>query len=771
MPREYRDYRLDRLNLARIRPGRQTTSIWRHHSVLTTALDGWIENDRHGLYVHETRLLSRWRHLINGHPFDPIVHSAIHEHSSLGYYVTKPPGVGREDDKGSGHLENESQLTLEMKLARFVGEGLHEDLLLTNFTQTQTDPFELQIELDADFAESGENANERRGQLHRSWTLLDAHRSELRISYDASHDYSHQGCSGRAYLHRELVARLQCEVPTESHYSNRKIVFRVSLKPHESWRLSIDLVAVFDGHELMPEHDSDNFATLTASDRAQREYLAGTTQITASDLDLSRVVENSLGRAKRDIASLRLDSQDGASWVPSAGIPSYVALFGRDSLSLGWQSALVGTQPLLGALRRLQILQGREMSDWRDEQPGRILHEAHSGPRSVLRYNPRERYYGSLTASSFFVISLSEYWHWTGDQKGVRQLLDAARKALKWLDEFALMKNSFYGYKTRSEQGVEHQSWKDSGDSMVYEDGSQVPPPIACCEEQGYVYAAKLRMAEMLLWFGELRAARSYLKEALDLRHRFNHAFWMEDLGYFAMGIDSHGRIIRSIASNPLHAMASGIVDSSRAQRTAERLLCNDLFSGWGFRTLSSDHPAYDPYSYHRGSVWPTEAGAAALAFKLYGLEEHANLVCRSQFEAIQLFEYLRFPEVFSGHPRDERHPMPALYPDSCWPQAWSASAVICLVQSMLGLYPYAPMSMLFLDPSLPEWLPHLRLKDLRIGEATVALDFDRQQDGSTAYRVVEKTGRLHLARQASPWSIRADPADRLRNLFRARQK
>jgi glycogen debranching enzyme len=485
------------------------------------------------------------------------------------------------------------------------------------------------------------------------------------------------------------------------------------------------------------------------------------------------VVENALDRAKRDIASMRLDEPDAGanSWVPAAGIPLYAALFGRDSLSLGWQSALVGTQPLSGALRRLQILQGREMNDWRDEQPGRILHEAHSGPRSVLRYNPRERYYGSLTASSFFAISLSEYWHWTGDHKGVGQLLDAALKALKWVDEFASMNNAFYGYKTRSEQGVEHQSWKDSGDSMVYEDGSQAPSPIACCEEQGYVYAAKLRMAEMLSWFGELRTARSYLVEAHDLRRRFNRTFWMEDLGYFAMGIDSHGRIVRSIASNPLHAMASGIVDSSRAQRTAERLLSRDLFSGWGFRTLSSDHPAYDPYSYHRGSVWPTEAGAAALGFKLYGLDEYVDLVCRSQFEAIQLFEYLRFPEVFSGHQRDERHPIPALYPETCWPQAWSASAVFCLVQAMLGLYPYAPLDLLFLDPSLPEWLPHLRLKDLRVGQATVSLDFNREQDGSTNYRVVEKVGPLHIIRQPSPWSIRAGIVDRLLGGLGGQQK
>jgi glycogen debranching enzyme len=646
-----------------------------------------------------------------------------------------------------------------VKVARFVGEGMHEELQLTNFTQTPTDPFELEIDLDADFADISEvnGKRQQRGTISTKWNRLGPSSSQLRISYEAKHRYQHQADVGESKICRGLVLRINCDTG-DPEYSDGKITFTVRLAPHQSWKLSFELIALYDGKELELGNYTDSFATETRFDKLNRGYLESVTQFrTPNSGKLSALVEAILERAKQDLATLRLYDLDysNTSWVTAAGLPLYLALFGRDCLSVGWQTLLLGNQIADGTLHQMRRYQGTRIDDWRDEQPGRMLHEAHPGPVSILKYNPRERYYGSITASSFYTIALSEYWHWTGNRETVEPLIEPALQALSWLDNYAKLENSFYGYKTRSEQGVEHQSWKDSGDSMVAEDGSPVKAPIACCEEQGYVYAAKLRMAEMLVWFERKNVARRLLGEANDLRQRFNQKFWMPDLRYFAMGLDSRGRPIRSIASNPLHAMRSGIIDSAHIQDCVERLLQRDLFSGWGIRTLSSDHPAYDPYSYHRGSVWPTEAGAMAVGLKLYGLDDRLAQLCLSQFEAIQLCESYQLPEAFSGHPRDEWHPIPALYPKSCSPQAWSASAVISLVQALLGIYPYAPLNVLLLDPSLPEWLPELTLENLHIGDATLDLRFQRTNSGHTTYQVLNQTGRLDIIRESSPWSVR----------------
>lgn len=300
----------------------------------------------------------------------------------------------------------------------------------------------------------------------------------------------------------------------------------------------------------------------------------------------------------------------------------------------------------------------------------------------------------------------------------------------------------------------------------MYEDGTQVPAPIATCEEQGFAYAAKLQLSEMLWWLDEKEEARRLFREARELKRRFNDVFWMEDEGFYAMGLDPEKRPIRSVGSNPGHCIATAIADTGRAERVARRLFEDDLFSGWGVRTLSSDHPAYNPYSYHRGSVWPVEHGTFALAFMRYGLGEQMHRLCRAQFEAAALFAHHRLPEVFSGHRRSVKQPFPAFYPQANTPQAWSASAVFCLLQAVLGLYPYAPLNLLVVDPQLPAWLPELTVKRLRVGGATVSIRFYRKPSGASSYAVQEKEGTLHVVRQPSPWSLRATSWERFRDVL-----
>ncbi len=267
-----------------------------------------------------------------------------------------------------------------------------------------------------------------------------------------------------------------------------------------------------------------------------------------------------------------------------------------------------------------------------------------------------------------------------------------------------------------------------------------------------------------MLWaLGMRDDARRLLHEAIALKQRFNETFWMEDHGTYALALDAKGRQVRSIASNAGHCIATAIADDAHVRRVVDRLFAPDMFSGWGIRTLSSDHPAYNPYSYHLGSIWPVEQGTFAMGFMRYGLHDRVQQLARAQFEAASLFDFYRLPELFSGHPRDDEHPFPALYPNANSPQAWSASTVFLLLQAMLGLYPYAPLNVLIVDPHLPDWLPEVTLRDLRVAKATVTIRFT-----GTSWEVLAKEGKLHVVQQPLPWSLTAGVGERLFDLVKS---
>lgn len=753
--------------LVRLRPRSDTIYASQSRTVLATELDGTIADGRErGLFVHQTRLLSRYRYLIDGTPPQPVAVSNVEQHTWLGYYIVAAPGVEAEEDHGSGSLGAASQETVELRVSRYVGEGLHEDLDITNFTQHRTS-FEFAVEIDADFADQIETKSRRlqHGELKREWRPCAGGR-ELVFDYTAEHQHDRQGNSGRAAIHRRLAVRLEKMSSPPDHRGGR-IVFRINLPPGGSWHCCLSFVPSIEGQVMEPLYHCRSFAGVAnVFEERRRLFLSGATGFESPACpELLQVVVSALEQAKRDLASLRLYDLDRGDrkWTMAAGLPMYVALFGRDMLTTAWQAALVGPEMMEGTLPELARWQGTGTNDWRDEQPGRMLHEAHTGPLEALNYNPRGRYYGSITTSGFYPVVVAELWHWTGDRDLVRPLVEPALAALRWLDRYAdLDGDGFYEYLTRSTQGVRHQAWKDSGDAIVDENGALVEPPIATCEEQGFVYLAKLHLAEVLWWLGDKDGARTLRRQAGELKKRFNDAFWMEDLGFYAMGLDARNRPIRSIGSNAGHCLATGIVDRSLAGPTAGRLMRGDLFSGWGIRTLSCENPAYNPYSYHRGSVWPVEQGTFAIGFMRYGLWSYVERIARAQFDAAALFEHYRLPEVFSGHTRDADHPFPAFYPQSNSPQAWSSSAVFCLLQAMLGLYPYAPLRTLFIDPHLPEWLPEIRLRNLRVGDAAVTILFRRKKNGSTGFTVEDQRGRLHIVRQPSPWSMTAGPGERL---------
>jgi glycogen debranching enzyme len=756
--------------LIRLRPRADTIYVSQNRTVLSMTRDGSIdEGVEHGMFVSETRLLSRYEYRINGRKPVPVALSNVEQHSWLGYYIFLPKELYGEADEGSGMLDEMTQHTLELRISRYVADGIHEDVDLTNYTQRPLS-FELQLNVDADFADIAETKRERqqKGEILKEWNEAEKG-AELYYDYHAEHQYDVQGNTGVARIHRGITLQI---ANADSHpiYENNIITFQINLKPLQKWHACINQIPFIDGERLANIYGCRSFGKTTNEyDHRRTAFFKEVTAFsTAESETLASVVSGALVQAKRDLGALRLYDLDihEHAWVMAAGLPIYIALFGRDTLTAALQSALASTSMMRGVLPRLAEFQGEELNDWRDEQPGRMLHEAHDGPLATLKYNPRRRYYGSITTSGFYPVLLSELWHWTGDKDLVIPFVEPALKALRWLDQYSDMDgDGFYEYKTHSIQGVENQAWKDSADAIVYEDGSLVKPPIATCEEQGFAYLAKLHMSEVLWWLDDKENAKRLYKEAGELKKRFNDAFWMEKEGFFAMSLDPEKRQVGSIGSNAGHCLATGIVNESLVSRTAERFMADDLFTGWGIRTLSNKHPAYNPYSYHRGSVWPVEHGSFAIGFARYGLHHFLHDICLAQFNAASLFDFYRLPELFSGHQLDEDHPFPALYPQANSPQAWSSSTIFSFVQSMLGLYPYAPLKILLVDPFLPDWLPEITLRDLKVGDASITIRFFRKGEKSD-YEVLDKRGTLHVIRQPSPWSLTTSFAERLKDIL-----
>lgn len=715
----------------------------------------------HGLFVFQTRVLGKYRWLMNGKEPEFSCGSNLEQHSWMGYYIQAPSNWKQTPPQEPSPL----QQTVELRLKRFVGEGMHEDVQLTNHTQIETNvQLELQFEPEFLAPEEAQAKRKARGKISKRWREVGSGTWELHIDYVAKHHYQNQEGSGQAEFQRGLTLRIQ-NASSAPQYEKGKLRFQVTLQPHGTWTCCLEWLASVHGDPL-PAPSPHNGPTAYESKRSK--YLADVADFAVGgEHDLRQAVAKTARRATRDLCELQMfDLEQDREVTVAAGVPTYMGVFGRDLMASAWQAALLGPQMAMGALRVLKDYQATETDDWRDAEPGRIVHEMHTDPLSVLNFRPKARYYGSASGAFLYPILLCELWHWTGELELVRPFVETAVRALKSADQHNLDQTGFYRYQTKSDQGMKNQGWKDSSDAIVYPDGSQVHTPIGTCEMQAFAYAAKRQLAEVLWWAGQAAEAAALWEQASALKDRFNERLWMEDEGTFAMGIDNHGELIRSVASDPGHCLLSGIIDEDRVPRVANRLLMKDLFSGWGVRTLSADHPAYNPFSYHRGSVWPVENGGFVLGFARYGLHGEMWTLARAMFEAARLFPHFRLPETFAGHQRTEDAPFPGLYTKADWPQAWSASSIINVLRALLGVFPYAAANLLILDPHLPEWLPEITLENLRVGKARVTIHFERKQDASTDYKVVNLEGELHVLRQPSPWSLTAEWPERVKDVL-----
>jgi glycogen debranching enzyme len=714
------------------------------YTVLVTRQDGRLVGEqREGLYDFDIRLLSRHRLTIGGQ--EPVwISGAVLESDRWTATLLLPRHGGMPEGPAL------PQDGAELVMTRRVGRGMEEQWMLRNHSMVALET-ELVLELDADFADSQEVTGERQQQGDTE-VVWDAGTRTLLFLYRVTHQ------------ERALSRALSVHVETEEAdlaREEKRLRFFLRLPPRGEWNARLTFASLVDGEwrQPLPEDAEGN----TERDRFREEWRTQRPRIEAALSALGVAWE----RAAEDLWALRnweLDPEPGA-WVPNAGVPTYTGFFGRDALTSAWQAALLGPEMLRGALAIAARTQATEDSAWRDAEPGKMIHEMRRGPLSELEIIPQRAYYGTVTTPAMFLLALSELWHWTGDTDALRRYRDAALRTFDWVEQYGDRDgDGFIEYDRRSPKGLKNHAWKDSDEAIRYPDGSLVPNPIATCEEQAYHLIALQRMAEILLALEEDERAEEFLARARSLARRWHEGFWFEDEGFYALALYPEKRPVRSIASNAGHALGAGIVPPEVARRVADRLMEPDLFSGWGIRTLSAEHPSYNPWAYHLGTVWPVENATFAIGFKRYGLEDHFERLVGGLFAAAAHFRDSRLPEALAGHGRGLT-PLPSAYPRSNSPQAWSAGAVVQLVQAMLGIYPFAPANLLALvRPRLPDWLPELTLRNLRVGEARISLYFRRDADGGTSHEILDHEGTLRVVNVAPPNDLSGE-ATRLERL------
>ncbi|MCA1646745.1 MAG: amylo-alpha-1,6-glucosidase, partial [Chloroflexi bacterium] len=646
-----------------IKVGPPVLTINQGTSFMVTDLHGEIDfASEQGVFGGDTRLVSDYKLYVNGMPWT-LLTSATVEYDTMRIELTNP---ALETDIG----DLPEQL-VGLTVKRHITRGIHEDLDIVSYANCPVH-FQLEIALRSDFADIFEVRQHqlvRRGNTHSQWHEKDG---ELRTTYT------------NGDFHRGVI--FQILDPGSTPYSaNGRLVFDVALQPGQSWH-SCACYHLDDGrglrtasrHQRVDETHHDELGTL------QTEWQGIATQLISANEDVYRAFTQSV----EDMGALRMHEQDLARhvWVPAAGVPWYVALFGRDSLISSLQNMLVSAPLARGALQRLADYQATTIDEWRDAEPGKIPHELRVGELAHLRKVPHTPYYGTADATILYPIVLHETWKWTGDEALLRKHLETARRCMEWIDKYGdIDADGFQEYRTRSEQGYENMGWKDSGDAVVYPDGSPVPQPKGLVELQGYAFDAKMRMAEILEVLGEPGGATALRAAAAELRTKFEEAFWCEDLGFYAFGLDPAKQPIKTLASNAGHCLWSGLPRPDRAAQVVRRFLEPDFWSGWGIRTLPASHPAYNPYSYHRGSVWPHDNALIALGFKRYGFADECARVARDLFEAASYFEGYRLPELYAGLPR-QPGTFPVQYLGANIPQAWAAGSVFHLLQAILGL-------------------------------------------------------------------------------------
>jgi glycogen debranching enzyme len=639
-----------------------------------------------GVFFEDTRFISDWVLKLQGLPVEPLSSAAPEPFHAV--FVGR---AGRKD-----HTDSALLIDRERRL----GAGLTEALTVHNYSN-RTLKCRISLYADADFAslfDVKESRRVRGGRCNRSW-------SEAGLTLESERE--------------SRTRRITVAFPG-ARFEGDGLVLETAIAAHGTWSGNISATPVLDEAPGRGAAGAGDPATA-----AMRRVMAWRKSMPRATLR-NKAVERVIKRSQEDLGSLRIfnpDHPDRA--VVAAGAPWFMALFGRDSLFASFMSLLLDASLAKGTLLTLADHQGTKVDAASEEEPGRILHEVRLGATAGLALGGSGVYYGTADATPLFVIVLAELSRWGLDDEAMRRLLPAADKALQWIEDYGdLDGDGFIEYQRKTEKGLRNQGWKDSSDGINFADGTLAEPPIALCEVQGYAYAAYVGRALLARAAGDAHTAENCVAKALSLKQAFNKQFWLPDRGYFAVALDGDKKPVDALASNMAHCLWTGIIDDDKAALVAAHLMSADMFTGWGIRTLAASMGAYNPASYHNGSVWPHDNAVAAAGLMRYGFVDEARNVAYSLLEAADHFNG-RLPELFCGLDRS-RYPEPVPYPASCSPQAWASAAPVQLIRTLLRFDPGLPWKELWLAPTLPPQSTHFHFDNVPFaGEGRLSVHID----------------------------------------------
>ena len=698
---------------------------------LVTDQEGSIPLDVHdyGLYASDTRFLSRHELRLNGRRPESVASVRLSFRHARWHMIA---------DNVAGFGGDMREARVAITVDRLVGgHQLHEDLALHTYGRTPLTVL-VEIALESDFADLFEVRQQqwqRRADLNTWW--VGPNSLEAR------------------YRNKDFVRRCLVRALTDGAgitYANGSLRIPVDLVPGQEWRLCLQYDLLTDDHQLPALAERCALDSAEADPMLEaRSWQVSVSRIEPADLRLKFAYE----RAIEDLAALRLHEQDSAAndyWMPAAGLPWFMALFGRDSEIASMQAMIAQPAVAIGTLENLAKWQSDVDDPERDAEPGKIPHELRVGEWAHFGIIPHRPYYGTADATPLYLLLLAEQYRWVGDAAALMPFKQVAERCLEWIDEHGDRDgDGFQEYGPRTPRGYRNQSWRDAHDGVLDESGAFPELPIAMSELQAYVYGAKRLIAPLFEAWGDPKRAADLLKEAAELREKFRKSFWLDSKGgELAFLLDGQKKPVRTVVSNPGHCLWMGILDAERGRIAGRRLLEPDLFTGWGLRVLSDQHPSYDPHSYQRGSVWPHDTVIAAAGLRRYGLVEEAWTLLDGILSAVMCFEDIQMPELFAGLPKEELA-VPVPYRMANVPQAWSAGCVVQMVRILLGVEPDLPAGRVYVDPALPAWCPTFELSRLRLGSHELRLRVRRHEDGTCSVDA-DATPGLELIRGVPPW-------------------
>lgn len=654
------------------------------------------EGEQYGLYARDTRFLSRYDLLIdNIKPF--VLSSGETEDRTNKIYFTKT------DFNRTGSRK------VLMKREQLIFSGtVYDKIWIKNYFSPSLD-LKLTLKVDADYLDIFQVRNYLK--VKRSGTILDPYKVKngIRLGY-----------LGKDGVRRETIVKILNE---EGEIYKDRVELSFTLKYRQEKEFTIGIIPRIEDQKPIKQN-------IISFERAKKKLRSNYQTWEEDSLIIKTDQQNLNQLIDRSLSDLKLLSADlGEGLIPIAGIPWYAVPFGRDSIITSLQTLMVNKKIAQGTLKTLARLQGKEMNGFREEEPGKIMHEIRFGELANLNLIPHTPYYGTIDSTPLFLILAAEYFHWTGDLIFIRKILPNLLAALEWIDRYGdIDQDGYVEYGAKNTNWAINQGWKDSTDSSVHQDGNLAVPPIALVEVQGYIYQAKKGMAEILFYLGEIDKAKQLEKDALGLKERFNRDFWMEDKKYFAFGLDYQKKQIASITSNPGHGLYSGIINQDKAKAVVKKLLSEEMFNGWGIRTMGKKEMGYNPASYHNGSVWPHDNSIIIQGLIRYNYPKEAAKVINSLLKASQYFKSHRLPELFCGFDHKEMKG-PVEYPVACSPQAWASGSIYLIIQSLLGLNPEMANNKIYLKPIFPDEINKVEIKNLKIGDNRV--DFTLTREGS----------------------------------------